>query len=75
MHFFRVRMSDYYVIAVEGVKEKVTEVLRKRFPEVKFLRTEKLDSDAAKRCHGNRVLDGVIIRGCYFTAQFGARAC
>lgn len=67
MHFFRVRMSDYYTVAVEGLKEQAMTVLKKHFPEVTYIRSEKLDSKAAKRCCGNRHLDGVIIRGCFFT--------
>ena len=74
MHFFRVRMNDYYTVAVEGTIDEAQKELSQCFPEVKYIRTAD-DNKSKERCKGHRKLGNIIIKGCYFTGSFGVKSC
>ena len=74
MHFFRVRMNDYYTVAVEGTIDEAERELKNCFADVKYIRTSD-DKDSAKRCRGHRKLGNIIIKGCYFSGSFGVKSC
>ena len=61
--------ADYYTLVVEGDKEQAAEVLRSYFPEVRFVKSETITDKEMRKYEGKRTLDGIIIRGCWFTRQ------
>ena len=70
LFLFLVRdVADYYTVVIEGDKEKAAETLRSYFPEVRYIKKEKITDREMRKYEGNRVLGECIIRGCWFTRQ------
>ena len=70
-HFFSVGVgSECYTIILYGEKEAAEKSLRNYFSRVTYLRTEYKER---RDWHGNRRLDGSVIRACYFSGLFSPK--
>lgn len=70
LFLFLVRdVADYYTVVIEGDREKAAEILRSYYPEVRYIKKEKLTDKEMRKYEGNRVIGDCIIRGCWFTRQ------
>lgn len=65
--------GECYTVVVEDTVENAYTSLLDWFDDVKYLRSEALDSKEASKYKGNRKLNGGVIRGCWFTCLFNAK--